>query len=207
MPCAVAGSYTVESAQAALQLGPVQYVCNVCGQPHTSDEPPPRNCIAARVRLAGKSSWADDAMHALGAATAWLVAELCNVRRYAIVCMLQEGACDTRNVYNAVEDLITIVYPEAFIVFLLSSRPLLVTLAELKALPQASWLSIYMNSSWALMAEPHCVHREIIRVVRFHLRCVQWPAAADVYDDALRQAYDGFLVAIELFAGRCHGIE
>lgn len=34
----MATTYTLDSAQAALQLGPVEYVCNACGQVHASTD-------------------------------------------------------------------------------------------------------------------------------------------------------------------------
>lgn len=205
MPCAVAGSYTVESAQAALQLGPVEYVCNVCGQTHTSEEPPPRNCILARIRQAGKSSWAGSALPALAKAVGLLAAELGYAGSRAMARMQQDA-------YIATEDLVGVVYPAARIVALLSSNLLLsVTLADFKGLPQTSWLraSGCSNSSWALMAGLDCAHREILRAVGLHLRSVQWPSthAADICGSKVRQAYDGFLAAIERFAAVDLGLD
>lgn len=205
MPCAVAGSYTVESAQAALQLGPVQYVCNVCGQPHTSDEPPPRNCILARIRQAGKSSWAGSALPALAKAVGLLAAELGYAGSRAMARMQQDA-------YLATQDLVGVVYPAARIVALFSSNLLLsVTLADTKGLPQTSWLraSGCGNSSWALMAGLDCAHREILRAAGLHLRSVQWPPThtADICGSKARQAYDDFLTAIERFAAVHLGLD
>lgn len=188
MPRALPITYTVESAQAALQLGPVEYVCNVCGRTHVSEKPPPCYCIVARIRSAGKSSWAGGALDALAGAAGRLVTELCDARTRAM------GRMHTDVYYTAV-DLIDIVYPEAHIISLLSTNSLLHTVvANSKASSQTTWLYAsktldelavrvklrgrhFNNLSWALMAEPDCVHREILRIVRLHLCSVQWPPA------------------------------
>ena len=198
-------AYTVESAQAALQLGPVQYVCNVCGRTHTSEEPPPRNCILARIRQAGKSSWAGSALPALAKAVGLLAAELGYAGSCAMARMQQDA-------YLATQDLVGVVYPAARIVALLSSNlSLHVTLSNLKGASETNWLGVSgrRGSSWALMVQPDSAHREILRAAGLHLRRVQWPPThvADACGGKVRQAYDDFLTAIERFAAVHLGLD
>ena len=156
---ALSAARTVESAQAALQLGPVEYVCNACGETHVSNQPLPRHCFSRRIDFALASARETGEYDAAGRAMA------------ALLNALLDAAPRQSVAWISVAWIMACLERPASILAALCDDPRLHDVADCRSASRKASvrLALFGSPAWLLMSDPSHANQEVMRIVRQYL--------------------------------------
>lgn len=168
MDAAQRARHTVESARAALALGPVAYRCNVCGETHVADGLYPQACVHERLRRALRPTGAPREFDGVGRAFVQLIMAI-DVEAYGKRPPIGYWVTAGNAYAQELVDMLRVPECAVFVATGRTTRPVPTAARDGCVCLARSIARRGGDLTWMLMAEPRDADREIVRETARHM--------------------------------------